>query len=162
LPATSLRATLRSDDEMGGLGIGKGPTVNRVADEKRNVQVNAYIYAFRKEDDNDYHVILGDPPGTPNPQYLNAEVSGIPITGTDAIRNTLWTVRRAFKQTFQLEDEGPASYFRPDPPVPVRITGSIFWDVEHPPPNTVGPRDFSPGTAWEIHPISAIEFLGSE
>jgi hypothetical protein len=42
--------------------------------------------------------------------------------------------------------------------VPVRVTGSLFWGPEHQPPHTVGPKDFAPGTAWEIHPISAIEF----
>jgi hypothetical protein len=51
------------------------------------------------------------------------------------------------------------SYFRPDPPVPIRVTGSLFWDVDHEDPPYVGPNDFKPKTAWEIHPISDIEFL---
>ena len=155
---SALRDWLTDDDTMKGLRIGKGPAVNRVAQEKWNVQVKAYVYAFRKESDNDYHVIIGDAPDAPEPKYLNAEVSGIPTGGTDANRAKLWAVRRAFKEAFQLEDEGPDSYHRPDTPVPVRITGSLFWDSEHEPPHTVGPKDFSPGTAWEIHPISAIEF----
>jgi hypothetical protein len=155
---SALRAWLPDNDTMKALRIGKGPTVNRVAQERFNVTVPAYIYAFRKESDNDYHVIIGDPPDADSPQYLNAEVSGIPTGGTDANRNTLWTVRRAFKEAFQVGDQGPDAYFRPDPPVPVTVTGSLFWDPEHEPPHTVGPASFSPGTAWEIHPISAIEF----
>jgi hypothetical protein len=155
---SALRDWLPDNDTMIGLRIARGPAVNRVAQERFNVQVPAYIYAFRKESDNDYHVIIGDPPDADSPQYLNAEVSGIPTAGTDANRNTLWDVRRAFKEAFQLGDSGPDSYFRPDPPVPVRVMGSLFWDPEHQPPHTVGPSDFSPGTAWEIHPISAIEF----
>ena len=154
----ALRESLQQDADMKALNIGKGADVDRVDAEKSNVKVPAYIYAFRKESDNDYHVIIGDKPGTPNLRYLNAEVSGIPVSGSKENRDQLWTVRKAFKQAFQLGDEGPDAYFRPDPPVPVRITGSLFWDVEHW-PQTVGPTDFAPKTAWEIHPISDIEFL---
>jgi hypothetical protein len=154
-----LFGTLQDSDHMMGLHIGTGPNVDRVAEEKRNVRVKGYIYAFRKESDNDYHVIIGDAPGTPNPKYLNVEVSGIPADGTAENRARLWDVRKAFKGTFQLGDEGPDSYNRPDPPVPVEITGSLFWDSEHEPPHTVGPNDFKPRTAWEIHPVSGIEFL---
>jgi hypothetical protein len=134
------------------------PTTDRVAEEMHNVTVQAHIYAFKKESDNDYHVILGDPPGTANPHYFNAEVSGIPIAGTDANRATLWQVRKAFQQSFELGTSGPASYFRVHPPAPVRVTGSIFWDVDHE-HELVGPADFKPTSAWEIHPISALEFL---
>ncbi len=152
----SLRNSLPKDSEMMALEIGKGPNVDRVEQEKKNVTVTAYIFAFRKESDNDYHVIIGDASGTPNTRYL--EVSGIPVGGTDDNRSQLWDVRKAFKQSFDLGDQGPDAYFRPHQPVPVRITGSLFWDVEHW-PKTVGPNEFAPKTAWEIHPISKIEFL---
>src|SRR5262249_7736042 len=105
------------------------------------------------------HVILGDPPGAANPRFVNSEVSGIPVAGTDANRTQLWNVRKTFKDAFGLGDTGPKSYFRPHPPVPVRISGSVLWDIEHPPPKTVGPNDFKPRTAWEVHPISKIQFL---
>jgi hypothetical protein len=121
--------------------------------------VPGFIYAFRKEADNDYHVIIGDAPGTPNPRYLNVEVSGIPVAGSDENRNQLGSVRKTFKETFDLGDEGPDVYQRLQPPVPVQITGSLFWDSEHEPPATVGPNDFKPRTAWEIHPISDIVFI---
>ena len=149
--------TLPPNDQMRGT-IGSTPTTNRVKVEQRNVRVKAYIYAFKKEDDNDYHVILGDAPGTPNARFLNAEVSGIPIAGTDENRDRLWAVRKTYKSAFSLGDTGPRSYFRPDPPVPVRVTGSLFWDVDHE-NGFVGPADFKPQTAWEIHPISDLEFL---
>ena len=38
--------------------------VDRVKEEQWTVTVSASIYAFRKESDNDYHVILGDSPTT--------------------------------------------------------------------------------------------------
>jgi hypothetical protein len=154
----ALHAWMTPKADMLALMIPKGPDSDRVKQEQFNVTVPAFIYAFRKEDDNDYHVIIGDAPGTPNPRYMNSEVSGIPVEGTEANRAKLWDVRKAFKGAFQLGDEGPKTYFRPQPPVPVRITGSIFWDVDHE-KQVVGPSDFKPKDAWEVHPISAIEFL---
>jgi hypothetical protein len=156
----ALLDSLPPNDEMLGMMIAHTPTTNRVKKEQRNVRVKGYIYAFKKEADNDYHVVIGDAPGGASPRYMNAEVSGIPIAGTDENRATLWEVRNAFKSTFNLGNTGPVSYFRPDPPIPVRLTGSIFWDVDHEHPPYVGPNDFKPKTAWEIHPISKIEFLG--
>jgi hypothetical protein len=147
------------DDAMSALHIGHGVDVNRVEQEKLNVSVRGVIYTFTKESDNDYHVIIGDPPGTPGRKYLNAEVSGIPDVGTDENRANLVRVRQAFKEAFGVGDDGPDGYHPLDPPVPVRITGSLFWDVEHKPPHTVGPSFAAPKTAWEIHPISDIEFL---
>jgi hypothetical protein len=154
----ALRDWLPDNDHMKGLHIAKGPSVNRVDEEKSNVTVEGYIYAFRKESDNDYHVIIGDDPNASNARYLNVEVSGIPEAGTDDNRDQLKTVRTAFQHAFQLGAQGPASYFRPQPPVPVKVTGSLFWDPEHEPPHTVGPQDFQPNTAWEVHPVSQIEF----
>jgi hypothetical protein len=156
---SALRASLPSDDDMIARNIGRGPGVDRVDVENRNVSVTAFIYTFRKESDNDYHVILGDDPASGNPRFLNAEVSGIPVAGSDENRNKLWTVRKLFKQTFELQDDGPDKYDPLDPPVKVQITGALFYDVEHVPPHTVGPNAFSPKTAWEIHPISEIKFL---
>ncbi len=154
----ALLAALPPNGEMRNT-IGNGAAVGRAAKERRNVRVRAYVYAFKKEPDRDYHVILGDAPGGADPRYLNAEISGIPAGGTDANRATLWAARGAFKSAFGLGNSGPNSYYRPDPPVPVRVTGSLFWDVDHEDPPYVGPRDFRPPTPWEIHPISGIEFL---
>jgi hypothetical protein len=156
---SELREWLPPDKDMKDLNIGKGVNVNRVEQEKWNVTVKAYLYTFRKEDDNDYHVIIGDAPGTPGRKFLNVEVSGIPEIGTDENRNQLWNVRKAFREAFELGGEGPDRYDPLHEPVPVLITGSLFWDVEHPPPRTVGPTFASPRTAWEIHPVSRIEFL---
>jgi len=147
------------DDAMRDLGIGRGVDVDRVEQEKLNVSVRAVIYTFVKESDNDYHVILGDPPGTPGRKFMNVEVSGIPDIGTDENRAKLVRVRKAFREAFGLGENGPADYAPLHPPVPVRITGSLFWDVEHTPPHTVGPSFAAPKTAWEIHPVSDIEFL---
>jgi hypothetical protein len=150
-----------TNQAMKELHIPKTPDSKRVDQEKRNVTVQAYIYAFKKEADNDYHVILGDAPGTPDPRYMNAEVSGIPVGGTDENRAKLWAVRKEFEGRFELDGGSQGGYFRPEPPVPVRITGSLFWDVDHQNPPYVGPSGFKPKTPWEIHPIAEFGFQGN-
>jgi hypothetical protein len=156
----------RADDEQmkNTSGITR-TTATRHDAEKRNVRVTGFIYAYVKEDDNDYHVILGDAPGTVPLVFLNVEVSGIPVGGTAANRQRLTAARDEFKAAFGLGEKGPTKYKKflnetgANSPVPVRITGSLFWDVDHG-PGTVGPKEFRPQTSWEIHPVSEIVFLG--
>jgi len=150
--------SLPSNSKMKAKDISHAPASARVDEEKRNIRVKAFIYAFKKEADNDYHVIIGDAPGTPNLRYFNVEVSGIPIAGTDENRDQLKAVRNTFKEAFNLGASGPGSYHKPNPPVPVRVTGSLFWDVDHQNPPLVGPASHKPKTPFELHPLSAIEF----
>ena len=82
-------ATLPTDEDMKQLSGITRDTMARVDAENRNVRVTGFIYAFKKEDDNDYHIILGDPLGTDPPVYLNVEVSGIPVCGAAVNRATL-------------------------------------------------------------------------
>lgn len=49
-------------------------------------------------------------------------------------------------------------YEKHDPPVPVEITGPLFFDVDHD-AGVVGPQGHRPKTAWEIHPVMDIKFL---
>jgi hypothetical protein len=150
--------TKNSDEKMQkSSGITK-KTMTRVAAENRNVRVKGYIHAFKKEGDNDYHVIFGDAPGGAAPEYMNVEVSGLPVGGTAENRKRLTDVRNEFKTQFKLGRTGPGSFKRPHEPIPVQITGSLFWDVDHK-PGVVGPDDLKPKTSWEIHPISEIVFL---
>ena len=149
--------SLQPDSEMKDLVTHS--TSDRVEDEMRNVTVSAFLYAYKKESDNDYHVIIGDPPGTPGGKFFNVEISGLPTdedTPTQATKKKLTAARKAFKDFFHLSNTGPNSYKKPHVPIPVLVSGSLFWDVEHPPPNTVGPTATKPHTAWEIHPITSI------
>lgn len=156
-----LIAFLPANETMVALEISRAPASKRVEQEQQNVTVTAWLYAFKKEPDRDYHVILGEAPSVPAAQraYLNVEVSGIPADGTANNRNQLWNVRKTFQSRLQLGASGPSRYVRLDPPVPVRVTGSLFWDVDHEKPPYVGPSTHKPKTPWEIHPVSQIEFL---
>jgi len=153
-----LRQTLPSDAEMKALGISKEPNSGRVDEETRNVEVSAYLFAVKKEDDQDFHLIVGDQ-GCHSPGcFLNVEVSGWPKSTQHPDRHALMAAREAFIDYFEGDDPGTTSgYDVSSPPIAVKITGSLFFDVDHS-AGTVGPQGYRPNTAWEIHPVSDIEF----
>jgi hypothetical protein len=148
-----LLGVLLPDKTMLGMGISKAADSDRVKAERHNVTVAAFIYAASKEKDNDYHVILGGPDATRTGRFMNAEISGLP-KGTS--REQLAIPRQAFKDYFG-ENVPGRSYAIYDPPISVKVTGSLFFDVDHL-AGVVGPGDYKPQTAWEIHPISSITF----
>jgi hypothetical protein len=127
---------------------------DRVKEEKRNVHFYAYLYASKKEADNDYHVILGSAKSTADSEFMTAEVSGLPRTGPD--RAKLKAVRKAFEQEFADNPIG-TRYRTFRVPIRVEVTGSLFFDVDHR-AGVVGPDDLKPQTAWEVHPVTDIVF----
>ena len=138
--------------------ISKAKTSNRVAEEKRNVTVTAYLFAAKKEDDGDYHVILGHAAKSSINKFLNVEVSGVPHSG--AFRQPLISVRHDFESFFPQHDKHLATtsgYSHYDPPIQVKLSGSLFYDIDHK-PGEVGPEKIRPKTSWEIHPVTHIEF----
>src|SRR5262249_22483478 len=112
---------------------------------------------YAREKDHDFHLLIGDRPDDPNRKYMNMEVSGLPANGP--YRDKLKVVRTKFKHQFGLGSDDPADYEVLDTPMKVRITGSLFFDMDHAPPrNYVKHLEFQPKTAWELHPITDIEF----
>src|SRR5215208_1655916 len=57
-------------------------TSGRVDEENRNVRVRAFLYAASREDDDDYHLIVGRAPDL-EPMYLTMELSGLPSQDSD-------------------------------------------------------------------------------
>jgi hypothetical protein len=106
-------------------------TSNRVAEERRNVRLRAFLYAASREDDNDFHLIVGRAP-TLQPVYMTMEVSGLPPSN-HRHRATLKQVRDDYKAFFQHHPLGlpGASYAFYVPPIPVEIEGSLFFDMSH-------------------------------
>ena len=155
-----LIASLPSDDEMIALEIPDTENSNRVERERRNVSVRAFIYAASRENDNDFHVIIGRDPEQPR-TFMNVEVSGLPPADHHD-RPTLNTARDMFKTFFQNQPEKlpGTSYDFYEPPIPVLIGGSIFFDVTHATGGKPGPQDLRDDipTIWEIHPVSSLEF----
>jgi len=151
----ALAASLPSDAAM----VGHQPpiardTMTRVAEERRNVRVPAWIYAIKYEADQDWHVILGTDPADRTPTFFNAEVSGLPARNTPAFKK-LRKVRSDLATIFDFDLPGGSGYFAYAQPVPVVVEGSLFFDIDHP-AGVVGPAGMRPATAWEIHPITKL------
>ena len=130
---------------------------DRVAEEKRNVQVRAFLYAASREDDNDYHLIVGRKPAA-SPTFMTVEISGLPPKSSKH-HAKLKAARDAYTKFFKDGLPGP-SYDFYDPPIPVELTGSLFFDMSHATGGRPGPKKLRPNipTIWEIHPISKVVF----
>lgn len=150
--------SLIPDETMRAKDISKAADSGRLdPDEQKLVTVTAFLYASSKESDNDFHCIVGRDPSQPA-RFMNVEVSALPPSSSEffaAIR----AARNQFKTFFTSNGDGlPAQgYDKYDPPIPITVTGSLFFDVDHVPP-AVGPTGMKPQTAWEIHPVSDIKF----
>jgi hypothetical protein len=133
----------------------------RAPEEQRNVTVTGFLYATKKETDNDFHLLIGDNPNGGNGRFMTAEVSALPVA-TSASTPQFERVRDQYKEFFRNTGQQlPGSNYRifPDP-VPVTITGSIFFDVDHG-IGQVHSHNAAPETVWEIHPVSDLVFGSS-
>jgi hypothetical protein len=133
-------------------------TSNRVAEEKRNVRLAGFLYAASREDDSDYHLIVGRDPDTAPSLCMTVEISGLPRSNSAAF-GKLSAARTAYKSFFGSDLPG-TSYDFYDPPIPVEIEGSLFFDMSHAKGSRPGPQSLRPDmpVVWEIHPVSRIEF----
>jgi hypothetical protein len=132
-------------------------TSGRVAEENRNVRVQAFLYAASREDDNDYHLIVGRASDR-DPMYMTIELSGLPAHDSEHF-SRLEAARDAYKEFFG-DDLPGASYDFYHPPIPVEVEGSLFFDMSHSSGSRPGPSSLRPKmpTIWEIHPITNIVF----
>ncbi len=133
-------------------------TSNRVAEEKRNVKIKLFLYAASREDDNDFHLILGRDPDSTDELYMTMELSGLPPASSAAF-DKLKAARDAYKAFFGADLPGQTYDFY-DPPIPVRIEGSLFWDASHASGSRPGPKSLKSRmpVVWEVHPITKIMF----
>ena len=129
----------------------------RVDEENRNVHVRAFLYAASREDDNDFHLIVGRAPDR-DPMYMTIELSGLPPDDSEHF-SRLKAAREAYTEFFGGDLPG-ASYDFYVPPIPVEVEGSLFFDMNHSSGSRPGPASLRPHmpTIWEIHPITNIVF----
>ncbi len=149
--------SLAPDDDMidHDPPISQDASSQRVAEEKRNIRVRGFLYAASRESDNDFHFIVGlDPDAAP--AYMTMELSGLPAR-TSAAFAPLDAARAAYK-TFVQGDLPGAGYHHYDPPIPIEVEGSLFFDIKHAHGTHPGPAALRPDTIWEVHPISKIVF----
>lgn len=130
----------------------------RVFEERRNVRLRVWLYAASREDDNEFHLILGRAPGIMPEAFMTMELAGLPRSDSNAFAR-LKATRDAYKHFFGNKMPG-GTYHHYDPPIPVEIEGALFFDINHAHGTPPGPkklRDRMP-TVWEVHPISNIVF----
>lgn len=129
----------------------------RVKEEDRNVRVRAFLYAASREDDNDFHLILGRSTRS-SPMYMTMELSGLPPKTSKSFAR-LKRTRDTYKDFFGTKLPGPSYHFY-RPPIPVEIEGSLFFDITHAKGGRPGPQDLRPDipTIWEVHPVTKIVF----
>lgn len=137
--------------------ISRSADSDRVSEEERNVEVFAFLYAASREKDNDYHLIIGRDPDEAEKIFMTMEISGLPPVTSDSFEQ-IKSARDSYKGFFP---KLPGfSYFFYDPPIPIKVGGSLFFDMSHSSGSKPGPsklRPFIP-TIWEIHPITEIIF----
>lgn len=131
---------------------------NRVAAEKRNIRVRAFLYAQSREKDNDFHLIIGRDPAASQEMYMTMELSGLPPANSASFKK-LKAARNAYKKFFKNDLPG-FGYEFPRPPIPVIIEGSLFFDMNHASGSKPGPKDLRSRmpTVWEVHPITKMIF----
>jgi hypothetical protein len=156
-----LIASLPSKQTMVNKHISTKANSGRVAEEERNVRTTGFIYAASKESDNDFHLIVGRAPGSPE-LYMTMELSGLPpsSSGTFAVLKAARDVYEGFFNGGG-EDRRPGPDFDfYDPPIPVQIEGSLFFDETHARGTPPGPVSLRPNmpVIWEVHPITKITF----
>jgi hypothetical protein len=133
-------------------------TSDRVEEENRNVRLKVFLYAASREDDNDFHLILGRDPNLTPEMYMTMELSGLPPASRPSFAK-LKATRDAFKAFFA-DDLPGTSYEFYDPPIPVQIDGSLFFDMTHSSGTRPGPKSLKSRmpTIWEVHPLTNIVF----
>ncbi len=153
----ALIASLPSIDTMKSLKIPTGPTSGRVKQEMRNIRVSGFLYAASREADNDFHLIVGPSQQAPQEEYMTMEVSGLPPQNSPAF-GPLNTARNAYKKFFGSKLPGAGYHFY-QPPIPVTIEGSLFFDTTHSTGQRPGPPSLKSRmpTIFEVHPVTSIK-----
>lgn len=150
----ALRSSLQTDTYMRSIGLTSNSL--RFSQEQRNVSVTtSYLYAIKMEDDEDYHLIIGN--NTDSSGLMNCEASGLPPV-TYSSYAAIAGVRNAIKNYFGTDFCGEWSYTKFTPAIKISILkGSMFYDIDHL-PGVVGPTGLRPNTSWEMHPIGKLRF----
>lgn len=154
----ALVATLPSIDAMLNHKptITTAPTSGRVVEEQRNVSLSAFLYASSRENDNDFHLIVGGDPNKTPEVYMTMEVSGLPPQSFPSFQ-ALNAARDSFKKFFGAKLPG-STYDYYHPPIPIKIKGSLFFDRTHAKGQRPGPPSLKSRmpTVWEVHPLTSI------
>jgi hypothetical protein len=133
----------------------------RTKEENHNVYLaDLYVFGVKKEDDNDFHLILGSSKKIDKDQLLfSAEISGLPDSSSQFF-STLAAVRNKFLSYFgnDVDKEIVFVASEKNPPIHLEyIGGSLFFDNHHYGGHS-SVQGYKVCSAWEIHPVTSIGF----
>jgi hypothetical protein len=135
----------------------------RTDKEDKNFTIkNVRIYAIKREKDEDYHMIIGPRTNADQGKLINVEISGLPKRSAASfatlkkVRTDLITELTGIEK---LTGKKWGTYLFFPEGIPVNITGSLFYDVDHK-GSHVGPGGLHSPTCMELHPVTDIEFIG--
>jgi hypothetical protein len=149
--------SLPTDSYMRQSGVtDKSP---RSVDENRNVFIRtAYIFSIKKEDDGDFHVIIGDLVNGEKANLMTAEIAALPADTTTKSYALLARSRRQLYERYPDFFEGHRASFIPKSVFPmIAIRGSLFFDTHHT-AGQIGTGSAKSETVWELHPVTYLEF----
>jgi hypothetical protein len=158
---SGLLKTLPPDDFMRNHrpAISRDAGSKRTEEETRNVKVEvAYLFVLYRENDNDYHMIIGSKPDPAQAALMNVEISGLPDSHS-ADYCVLKNVRKSVDDELGTIGKSKKPFIQN--PLKISVSGSLFYDIDHK-PGVVGYKKLKPKTAWEIHPVTEIIFLAPE
>ncbi len=156
-----LRNWLPDDEYMHKSTEAKTNTAPRTKEENHSICLaDVYIFGIKREDDNDFHVILGSSKSLEKSQpFLTAEISGLPDS-TSPFFAILAAVRHHFKNWIGTDISKELVFVasKKNPPIHLDyISGSLFFDNHH-----YGAHSkvdsYKVFSAWEIHPVTKIVF----
>ncbi len=126
----------------------------RLPEEDFNVIIkSAYLFSIELEDDNDLHLLIGDIIDSVKTNLMTVEVSGLPDARNPSYQRLLDVRKHLYEEypkCFSGKRVRPTKKFRR-----ITIQGSLFFDNRHPATGKV----HRPKTAFELHPVTYIEFL---
>jgi hypothetical protein len=145
---------LPANDEMDQYNLGQ--TSTRTQPEKLNVHVKkAWLYVFSKEDDKDYHLLIGNKADFSEADYLfSAEISALAVNFTQD-NDQLKKVRKKALDFLKTQKNCNSTEYILS--IPVEVKGSLFFDYQHR-TKTSKCKAVQANTAWEIHPVYDIVF----
>lgn len=156
-----LRNWLKDDEYMHKNTEAKHNNTPRTKEENHNVYLHdLYIFGVSREDDNDFHLILGSGKSIDKDQlYFSAEISGLPDSSSEYF-SALSAIRNQFKSYFgdDVQKEYVFVASAKKPPIHLDyICGSLFFDNHHYGGHSAI-KGYKVCSAWEIHPVTAIRF----
>ena len=138
--------------------ISLASTSARVKEEMENVWLeHVFIYVIIREDDGDYHLIIGNGHDTTSNTLMNVEIAALPESSS-TYYNKLKNVRNKFEKKYSMCSK--KNFWETHKQLPeISVKGTLFFDLRHANGGEhAGNSHIKTETFWEIHPATYIKF----